>query len=127
MRATTLTDMPNTAAVAELDWWPEFGPLLDAAVDCLPEPQRAVVVLCGLEGWNVVEAARQLNCSPAQVQGWLLLGLSLLRQQLLRRGSVPLSIQALFRMLTREAVLGVVPERLVQAAVQAAHGQARSL
>jgi DNA-directed RNA polymerase specialized sigma24 family protein len=118
MRAATVVDAIK--GVGEVACWEELGRILDAEVDRLPASYRAAIVPCGLEAWDVGEAARQLNWKPAQVQQRLTAGLEMLRKRLAVRG-VPLSAQTLFQFLTKDAGGDVVPERLVLAVVHAAH------
>ncbi len=96
----------------------ELVAVLDEEIGRLPESQRAVVILCCLEGLSQEEAARRLGCSGAAVKGRLERGRQRLRLRLEKRG------------LTLPAVLGgtvllagatnPVPAALTQTTLQAA-------
>jgi RNA polymerase sigma factor (sigma-70 family) len=96
----------------------ELVAVLDEEIGRLPESQRAVVILCCLEGLSQEEAARRLGCSVAAVKGRLERGRQRLRLRLEKRG------------LTLPAVLGgtmllagatsPVPAALTQTTLQVA-------
>ena len=60
--------------------------LLDAEVNCLPDKQRAAVILCCLEGKTRDEAARILGLRLSTVSTRLDVGRQALRRRLARRG-----------------------------------------
>jgi len=64
------------------DPWPELYEELDR----LPEPFRAAVVLCDLEGHSYEQAARMLHCPVGTVQSRLARGRQRLRKRLETRG-----------------------------------------
>ncbi|HEX5270238.1 MAG TPA: sigma-70 family RNA polymerase sigma factor, partial [Gemmataceae bacterium] len=64
----------------------ETQQVFDGALARLPEPCRAVLVLCCLEGLTRDEAARQLGCSLSTLKRRLVEGRSRLRRLLLRHG-----------------------------------------
>ena len=64
----------------------ELVAVLDEEIGRLPESQRAVVILCCLEGLSQEEAARRLGCSVAAVKGRLERGRQRLRLRLEKRG-----------------------------------------
>ncbi len=66
---------------------------LDEELARLPDEQRAAVVLCGLEGLSLEEAARRLGWSAGSVKGRLERGRARLRRRLEERG---LSLPAAF-------------------------------
>jgi RND family efflux transporter MFP subunit len=71
---------------------PEQGDLrrvLDEEIDRLPARQRAVVVLCCLEGKTGEQAARELGCAPGTVSSRLTRARDRLRRRLARRGLAP--------------------------------------
>jgi RNA polymerase sigma factor (sigma-70 family) len=94
--------------------WRDLRPLLDEAIDSLPEKYRAPVVLCYLQGKTNQEAARELGCP----KGTLAIRLKRARERLRRRlGRRKLLLPA--------ALLGVLLVRRAQAAaVDAALAQA---
>ena len=65
--------------------WPELYEELDR----LPEPFRAAVVLCDLEGHSYEQAAGLLDCPVGTVQSRLARGRERLRRRLERRGIAP--------------------------------------
>src|SRR2546426_115807 len=77
--------------------WRDLRPLLDEAIDGLPEKYRAPVVLCYLEGKTNEEAARELGCPKGTVAVRLMRARERLRRRLDRR-----------RLLLPAALLGAV-------------------
>jgi RNA polymerase sigma-70 factor (ECF subfamily) len=74
-----------------LHWWanPEqevinqlLGKDLHAAIDCLPEPFRVVVVLINVEGLSYDEAAEVLGVSPGTIRSRMNRGRTLLQKSL---------------------------------------------
>ena len=70
---------------------PEPWPELYEELDRLPEPFRAAVVLCDLEGQSYERAAGILHCPVGTVQSRLARGRERLRHRLERRGLAPAS------------------------------------
>src|SRR5262249_30494878 len=66
----------------------EWLTVLDEELRALPEPVRAPLILCCLEGLSQEEAARRLGCSPGAVKGRLERGRNRVRQRLEKRGRV---------------------------------------
>jgi RNA polymerase sigma factor (sigma-70 family) len=64
----------------------EWLSVLDEELNDLPEPLRAPLILCCLEGLSQEEAAKRLGCSAAAVRGRLERGRNRLRQRLEKRG-----------------------------------------
>jgi RNA polymerase sigma factor (sigma-70 family) len=64
----------------------EILAVLDDELAGLSEEYRSAVVLCGLEGLSLEEAARRLGWTTGSVKGRLERGRALLRQRLARRG-----------------------------------------
>src|SRR5262245_55228387 len=62
---------------------------LDEEINRLPVGQRAVVVLCCLEGKTGEQAARELGCPPGTVSSRLTRARDRLRRRLARRGLAP--------------------------------------
>jgi RNA polymerase sigma factor (sigma-70 family) len=66
--------------------WRDLRPVLDEAVNRLPEKLRAAFILCYLEGVTVAEAARRLHCPRGTVAARLARARERLRASLVRRG-----------------------------------------
>src|SRR5579883_652273 len=81
-------EIENAAAPAE-HGDAELAILLAEEVNRLPERDRAVVVLCYLQGVTTEEAARMLGCPRGTVLSRLSAARQRLRQRLLRRGIAP--------------------------------------
>jgi RNA polymerase sigma factor (sigma-70 family) len=64
----------------------DLGEVLDEELAGLPEPYRAAILLCDLEGKTRKEAARELGCAEGTVASRLSRGRSLLAGRLTRRG-----------------------------------------
>src|SRR5262249_36257491 len=82
--------------------------LLQADLARLPERDRAVLVLCYLEGKTNAEAARTLSCPPGSMSKRLGRARDLLRRRLSRKGA-PLAPAALTGLLESAGPV-VVPE-----------------
>jgi len=67
----------------------EIGAIVREEVERLPGRNRAAVVLCGLEGLTLEQAARQLGWPVGTVQSRLSRGRARLRDRLIRRGLAP--------------------------------------
>jgi RNA polymerase sigma factor (sigma-70 family) len=94
--------------------------IVDEEVQRLPEAQRLAVVLCGLDGQTVEEAARQLGCTVGALRGWLQRGRKRLHNRLVRRGitlSAALSVTLAAHAATAACA---VPTRLASATLAAA-------
>jgi RNA polymerase sigma factor (sigma-70 family) len=101
--------------------WRDLWPILDEAVNGLPERYRLPVVLCYLEGKTNSEAGALLGCSRDTVATRLSRARQLLRGRLARRG-LGLSAAALVTALAdraRAAVPAPVLRDTVEAAVKA--------
>jgi DNA-directed RNA polymerase specialized sigma24 family protein len=116
-RQTTVVRSAAGLAAWESAGWRQVGRVLDGEIDRLPEPYHGVLVVCGLEGRRLRDAARQLCCQPAQVRQRLTAALRLLQRRLMRRG-LPVSVRNLFDFLVQEAKRSVLPDRLARAAAR---------
>ena len=90
--------------------------ILDEEIGRLPERQRAVVVLCDLEGLPHQEAARRLGCPVGTVESRLSRGRQRLRERLVRRGLAP-AAAALWAETAREAS-AAMPAALIKHSAQ---------
>jgi RNA polymerase sigma factor (sigma-70 family) len=97
----------------------EINDLLDQELSHLPDKYRAPVVLCGLEGRSLQEAARQLDCPAGTVASRLARGRELLAKRLARQG-LALSGTALATSLAQQAAAAGVPAALYASTAQAA-------
>jgi RNA polymerase sigma factor (sigma-70 family) len=82
-KATPATTAPS--ACDDLSWG-ELRTILHAELAALPEPFRAPLVLCYLEGLTQEEAAHRLGWTATTVKGRLQRGREKLRRRLERRG-----------------------------------------
>jgi RNA polymerase sigma factor (sigma-70 family) len=87
--ARPVVELPDEGPPAEADEeasaWRDLRPLLDEAINSLPEKYRAPVVLCYLEGKTNDEAARELGCPKGTIAGRLMRARERLRRRLDRR------------------------------------------
>lgn len=73
--------------------WRELRPLLDAAIERLPEKYRTAIVLCDLQGKTYREAAEQLGCTASAISTRVTRARQLLRKRLAHHGlSVTLGV-----------------------------------
>lgn len=80
--------MTRITAEEEPESWRELLPLLDEAIEDLPETYRSAVILHHLEGHTHEAAAAKLGCKPSALSMRLTRGRELLRENLARRGAV---------------------------------------
>jgi RNA polymerase sigma factor (sigma-70 family) len=107
--------MPPTQPVAD-SALREILAILDEEVQKLPPRQRAVFVLCALEGKSQVEAALQLSWKEGTISGTLSRAREQLRRRLARRG-VELSAALAGLALTTEQAPAALAERTLHAAL----------
>lgn len=63
----------------------------------LPDNYRSAILLCGIDGLSVDEAAQQLDSTSGAVRGWLQRGREMLKQQLRQRGlELPAALTVIF-------------------------------
>ena len=93
----------------------ERARLLHQEIERLPPDQREVVILCHLEGLKRPDAAARLGVPVGTIDSRLARALERLRTQLARRGVTGAGVLPVF-------AGGLVPERVVAAAVRVALG-----
>jgi RNA polymerase sigma factor (sigma-70 family) len=86
-REKQFAGMPEPAMV-EQGPWNDLQPALVQELSRLPEKQRVVVSLCGMQGISRKEAARQLGLTEGTVASRLARGRAMLAKQLARQGLV---------------------------------------
>jgi RNA polymerase sigma factor (sigma-70 family) len=99
--------------------WRELQEVLDQALHALPEHQRAVLLLCYLEGTTQEEAARRLGCPLGTVRSRLARARHALKRLLARRGLV-LSAAALVTAVVAQGARATLPAPLLAKTVAAA-------
>ncbi len=101
----TLVEVPQPGAHSD----PGLREAIDVSLDELPATERAVILLCDVEGWKHREAAGILGLPVSTVSNRLARGRAALRKKLIRRGVVP-SFAGVFAgmnlLAPREAVSG---------------------
>ncbi|HLJ92216.1 MAG TPA: sigma-70 family RNA polymerase sigma factor [Gemmataceae bacterium] len=98
--------------------WQQLQALLDGELSRLPNNYRVPIVLCGLEGKSLKEAARQLGLPQGTVASRLSRGRSLLAKRMAHKG-VTLPAGALAVALSQNAALADAPARLVISTMRA--------
>ena len=98
--------------------------LVDEELRRLPDPYRAALVLCDLEGATRQEAARRLGWAPGTVARRLARGRALLRRRLLRRGVAGGVVAALAFPHAASALSPLLVQSTVRVALAVASGPA---
>jgi RNA polymerase sigma factor (sigma-70 family) len=111
-------DPPASESPNDLEWH-DLRPVLDSALNRLPEKYRAPLVLHYLEGKTIEQIARELGCPAGTVSGRLDRAKHWLRKRLARQG-VTLSVAALATVLANNAASAEAPAQLVANIVRAA-------
>jgi RNA polymerase sigma factor (sigma-70 family) len=97
----------------------DLNDFLDQELSRIPDKYRAPVVLCGLEGRSLKEAAQQLDCPAGTVASRLARGRDLLAKRLAQQG-LALSGAGLALALAREASAASLPTALFASTAQMA-------
>jgi RNA polymerase sigma factor (sigma-70 family) len=121
--ARTMTAGPPIEEVPAADRgdeadWRELRPLLDGAIERLPEKYRTALVLCELQGKSYREVAEQLGCPIGTVSTRVTRARQLLRKRLAHQG-LALSLGVLTAALTRQTATAM-PASLTASTVRAA-------
>lgn len=113
-----VTDVPAPANPDE-SVWRELRPLLDEAIQRLPERYRIPIIVCCLEGNTYRAAAELIGCPVSTLSTRLMRARQMLRRELSRRGvTLPAAVLAAA---LAESTLSAAPSvALVEASVNAA-------
>jgi RNA polymerase sigma factor (sigma-70 family) len=98
--------------------WSEVEPVLDQELSRLPERYRTVIVLCGLEGKTVKEAARHLRVPQGTIASRLARGRAMLARRLARHG-IKVSGGALAAVLSDKVVFAALPSSVLTSTIKA--------
>jgi RNA polymerase sigma factor (sigma-70 family) len=109
--------MPRPQGPDEI--WQQLEPLLDGALQELPDKYRVPIVLCDLEGKTRRDVARQLGWAEGTVASRLARGRDLLARRLASRG-VALSGAVVTAALAQGSASAAVPGKVVASTVKAA-------
>jgi RNA polymerase sigma factor (sigma-70 family) len=118
VRERSLAEPPELPAAAS-EPAHDLSPVLDRALQSLPDRYRVPIVLCDVEGKTHRVAARQVGCPPGTLSARLARGRALLARRLARQGfavsgAMPASVWS------SKIVLASEPTRLVASTVEAA-------
>jgi RNA polymerase sigma factor (sigma-70 family) len=109
--------IPRPQAVEEV--WQQVQVLLDAELSRLPDKYRIPIVLCGLEGKTIREAARQLGWPQGTVATRLTRGRALLAGRLAKHG-LELTGGVLASLLLHNGASASLPAAIVRSTVKVA-------
>jgi RNA polymerase sigma factor (sigma-70 family) len=116
-RERQVADMPEPV-VTDADPGRDLGPILDDALQRLPEKYRTAIVLCDLEGKTRKAAALQMGVPEGTLSGRLDRGRALLAQRLARHGLAPAA--AALAVLTPAGASAAVPDAVLTSTIRAA-------
>jgi RNA polymerase sigma factor (sigma-70 family) len=119
VRERQVSEMPEPEVADRTDVWRDLRPLLDQALNRLPEKYRVPVVLCDLEGRTRNEVARQLGIPEGTLSGRLTTARRLLAKRLAHHG-LALSAASLATALSQGAASACVPAPLTTSTIEAA-------
>ena len=117
-RERLMNEMPEPEAAPQ-DPSPDWLPLLDQELHCLPDKYRVPMVLCDLEGKSRRDAAQQLGLPEGTLSSRLARARTMLAKRLVRHG-IALSGGAVATILTQNAASACVPPALLGTTVKAA-------
>lgn len=112
-----IDDVPAAETGNEADWR-ELRPLLDRAIERLPEKYRTALLLCDLQGKSYRDVAEQLGCPIGTVSTRVTRARQMLRKRLAHQG-LALSLGALTAALTGRMATAM-PAPLTASTVRAA-------
>jgi uncharacterized protein (TIGR03067 family) len=118
-RERQVTAMPEPAARCEEVRVQDWQPVLDKALNNLPQKYRAAIVLCDLEGTSYKDAARQLGWPEGTLSVRLMRARNMLARRLAKKDG-PVLAAALPTLLAEDQASAVLPPKLVLATVQTA-------
>jgi RNA polymerase sigma factor (sigma-70 family) len=123
-RERPVADLPSLSTTDDPVWC-DLRPVLDDAIQWLPQKYRVPFVLCYLEGMTNAEAACHLGCPQGTIATRLARARERLRIRLTRQG-VTLSASSFALLLAREASAETLALTLCQTTVRAATAFATS-
>jgi RNA polymerase sigma factor (sigma-70 family) len=109
-------------AAADPEAIDERHALLECELNRLPEPYRAALVACALEGRPRRELAEQLGVPEGTVSGWLSRGKKLLAKRLARHG---LAVSAGAALLAQQSARAALPPQVLAGTIAAVNQAAQ--